>query len=336
MVLPVVNVIITYHNEGEELLHQAIDSINSQTYEGEIEIIVVDDASRIKPMLPACGRRPVRLVRSEHNIGLPAARNLGLCHSTGEFVAFLDADDIYLPDKINTELSALLQWDRAVMVGGQGYIHRFGKVWLHEPPLVRKYFGEFQTSSACLLPELARLDVCTTYLFHSCGFIARRSALDAVGRFIGSYRWGEEWDLQIRLAQIGRVGYVPQPGYRYIAREGSMTRLQNPLKFESMAEIYRQHRLAVQGLTRAHKRQMRTTESESLLLATQLYLERRDSKSGWRCAWSSMGRKPSFWGAKSIIRSTLHLLLDIMNIPPSSSPCLPRGTGVTWYEGARQ
>jgi glycosyltransferase involved in cell wall biosynthesis len=310
MKLPTISVIITYHNEGE-LLQQAIDSINSQTYKGEIEIVVVDDASENLPILPSNSRLPIRLIRSNRNIYLPAARNLGIRNSSGEFVAFLDADDVYLPEKIEQETKALLGWDDAVMVGGQGYVERYGITSIHQPPLAYTWFGEFSTKVPCLIPERVRTDICVAYLFHSCGFIVRRSALDTIGGFVESYRWGEEWDLQIRLAQIGRIGYVPLPGYRYIARDGSMTAINNPLKFESWAEINRVHRLAVSGLSSDYKRQMRKTESQALLLATQIYLENiKKPISAWHCARKSLQRKISIWGVRSLVRSTLHLIKD--------------------------
>jgi glycosyltransferase involved in cell wall biosynthesis len=308
--LPLVSVIIPYHNEGETFLHRALASVHAQTYTGEIEIVVVDDASDHSPDVPPGGRCRVRLIRSERNLLASGARNLGMRHSSGELVAFLDADDEYLPGKIRDEATALLRWDEAVLVGGQGYIHRGGKTWLHEPLLVGDYFGKFQATSPCLLPDRIRLDVCTKYLFHTCGFVVRRKALEAAGGFSDAYRWwGEEWDLQIRLAQAGRIGYVPSPGYRYIQRAGSTTQVQNPLKFECMAELYRTHRLGVAGLTRAHRRQMRAAENEALLLAAQLYLEERDRPvEAWGCAWKAVRRKFSVWGFRSLVRTTLHTL----------------------------
>src|SRR5258708_7360955 len=103
---PLVSVIITYHNEGDLLL-RALASVNAQTFDGVLEILVVDDASTLSPPLPATSRFPIRLIRSDENIFLPAARNLAVQHAAGQFFAFLDADDVYLEDRIERHLAYL-------------------------------------------------------------------------------------------------------------------------------------------------------------------------------------------------------------------------------------
>src|SRR5687767_9024 len=96
-----VSVIVPYHNEGE-LLTRALASIAEQTHRGPIEVVVVDDASEVRPAVPDGLGMPVRLVRAERNLYAGGARNLGIRESRGEFVAFLDADDVYLPEKLRS------------------------------------------------------------------------------------------------------------------------------------------------------------------------------------------------------------------------------------------
>src|SRR5438128_2639605 len=115
-VRPSLSVIITYHNEGS-LLARALDSVWAQTFSGAVEIVLVDDASDARPDLRAEYRWPVRLVRSEKNIGAPAARNLGVAHSEGDLVCFLDADDVYLADRISSHVNFLEGHPDLVMVG---------------------------------------------------------------------------------------------------------------------------------------------------------------------------------------------------------------------------
>jgi glycosyltransferase involved in cell wall biosynthesis len=96
--------------DGERYLREALDSIASQTYR-LIEIIVVDDGSndgsaRIAGEFPT----PIRFLQ-QSNAGPAAARNSGIRVARGEFVAFLDADDLWYPDKLSKQVTLLRERD---------------------------------------------------------------------------------------------------------------------------------------------------------------------------------------------------------------------------------
>jgi len=83
---------------GAAFLDQALESVFTQTHPA-IEIVVVDDGSTdLTPQIVHCYGDSVRYVR-QSNAGPSAARNTGIAHSTGDFVAFLDADDRWIPEK---------------------------------------------------------------------------------------------------------------------------------------------------------------------------------------------------------------------------------------------
>lgn len=94
---PLVSVIVPVYN-GERYLAEALDSVVAQTYR-PLQVIVVDDGSSDASALIAAGRPEVHLIK-QANRGVSAARNAGIEMATGEFVAFLDADDLWLPDKL--------------------------------------------------------------------------------------------------------------------------------------------------------------------------------------------------------------------------------------------
>src|SRR5437764_627301 len=101
---PCVSVIVIAYN-GEAYLAQAIDSVLAQSFQ-DFELLVVDDGSsdRTRPIAEAfrAATRPrVRVLAHADggNRGMSAARNLGLSQARGEFIAFLDADDVWLPGK---------------------------------------------------------------------------------------------------------------------------------------------------------------------------------------------------------------------------------------------
>lgn len=101
--MPRVSVIVPAHN-ASLFIEKAIDSVRKQTYD-DWELIVVDDGSSdgTWELLQAAGPR-VRSLRREHAGGPAVARNLALQNATGEFVAFLDADDLFLPRYLESQL----------------------------------------------------------------------------------------------------------------------------------------------------------------------------------------------------------------------------------------
>jgi glycosyltransferase involved in cell wall biosynthesis len=105
--MKLVSVVIPCYNDAATLA-RAIDSVIKQTYVN-IEIIVVNDCSPQTDLIEKClSHYPqVCYLRNAVNIGLAATRNNGLNIASGEIVAFLDADDEYLPDKIKLQVEAL-------------------------------------------------------------------------------------------------------------------------------------------------------------------------------------------------------------------------------------
>ena len=92
---------------AETFLKDAIDSIYAQTFT-DWEIIFVDNCSEDKTQEIVKGYdSKINYYKTERNIPLGEARNLGLQHCNGEYIAFLDCDDIYLPDKLNKQISLM-------------------------------------------------------------------------------------------------------------------------------------------------------------------------------------------------------------------------------------
>ena len=120
---PAVSVIIIFLN-ADKFLEQAIESVLAQTFH-DWELFLVDDGStdRSTEIAQSYARRlPGRVVYLEHdghvNKGMSASRNLGLAHARGEFVALLDADDIWYPEKLETQVRILSGQPDAAMVAG--------------------------------------------------------------------------------------------------------------------------------------------------------------------------------------------------------------------------
>ena len=120
---PLVSVITNFLN-GEQFLAEAIESVFGQTYVNW-ELLLVDDGSsdgstaiarHYAEQHPDC----VRYLEHERhaNRGMSASRNLGIKHAMGDYIAFLDADDVWLPNKLQMQLAIMSQEPDAVMVYG--------------------------------------------------------------------------------------------------------------------------------------------------------------------------------------------------------------------------
>ena len=124
---PLVSVIMTFL-DAERFIEEAIASVQAQSY-ATWELLLVNDGSRDDS--PAIARQyarhqPERIHYLEHpghdNRGMSASRNLGIQHSLGPYLAFLDADDVYLPDKLERQVAMLNANPTAGMVyGGTQY-----------------------------------------------------------------------------------------------------------------------------------------------------------------------------------------------------------------------
>ena len=196
---------------GEEYLRQAIDSVFNQTYQ-DWEIIFVDNCStdNSQDIARSYGDK-VRIVRTKSNIPLYAARNYGIEHAAGEYVAFLDTDDIWLPDKLLKQIELLTTSLSDVVFTDVETIDSL------EKPVKRK------------LPRKHRGAIVNRLLFRN--FIAISSVLMkknvfATCQFNECYTLVGDYDLWIRLAIKFRFDYVDEKLVQYRVHEKSTTILQ--------------------------------------------------------------------------------------------------------------
>lgn len=202
MSIPTVSVIIPTYNRAE-LLCRAVDAILTQTV-APLEILIIDDGSTDHTAAALAGYGPaIRHICIAHS-GLPAtARNEGIRLAQGEWVAFCDSDDLWLPNKLEKQLGVLAGYPEAGLVccnahaiGPDGDM--LGRLvaprWLESGPLTLGELIErnFVVASSVLL---------------------RRSLLERAGLFPEqpALRALEDYDLWLRVAAIAPVIYLSQP-----------------------------------------------------------------------------------------------------------------------------
>lgn len=186
---PQVSVIMIFL-DAERFIREAIESVFAQTL-GDWELLLVDDGSTDGSSAVAieyARRDPSRVRYLEHaghqNRGMSASRNLGLSRARGRYVALLDADDVWFPQKLEQQVAILDSHPEAAMVYGPTR-HWFG--WTGEPEDAARDFVkklDFRLDALIEPPELLLLCLQSAYRYPStCSILVRRRAVDAVGGF---------------------------------------------------------------------------------------------------------------------------------------------------------
>jgi glycosyltransferase involved in cell wall biosynthesis len=206
-----VSAIIPVYN-CERYVTAAIESVLAQTYPVH-EIIIVDDGSTdgTRAVLePYIGR--IRYMRQEKR-GVAAARNNGIVHASGDFIAFLDADDLWLPDKLQLQMDFLCHHPQYGLVYSDmktfdetGILHESVKIWLNMSPPSGWIFKELFAET---------LFACDATVF-------AKACVDRVGYFDESLAVGEDYNMWLRMARHFQIGYLDVPLTKY-RQHGSMT-----------------------------------------------------------------------------------------------------------------
>jgi len=212
MANPSCSVIIPTFNR-ERYVVEAVQSALAQSY-APVEVIVVDDGSTdgTEGALEAFASR-IRYIRQESS-GISAARNRGIQEACGEFVAFLDSDDVYLSEKLARSIEPLLQ-DPSVAGSFTDYVcidETTGSEYPRKPLVPR---GE-------LFPEILYRNFIGTSTA-----LVRKSVLVELGGFDPEVSLSEDWDLWIRLLDRFRLVYVNRCLTRWRLHEQS-TDMQDP------------------------------------------------------------------------------------------------------------
>ncbi len=198
-----VSVVVPAFNRGRTI-RQALRSVLAQD-PPPLEVVVVDDGSAddTRDVVRSCAARDARvlLVSHEERKGAQAARNTGIRYAGGEWVAFLDSDDEWLPGSVSVRLAAAARDDADVVYSECLVVRRAGGVPVR--------FGVPGMSGAVYEALLRG----PAPMFQ--GLLVRRSALARIGPLDEAITSYQEWDTSIRLALHSRFAFVPEPTFLY-------------------------------------------------------------------------------------------------------------------------
>ncbi|OIP68988.1 MAG: glycosyl transferase family A, partial [Oscillatoriales cyanobacterium CG2_30_40_61] len=208
--MPKISVVIPVYN-GEKTIQKTIESVLKQTWQ-DFELIVINDGSQDATLEILSSIQDPRLqILSYDNAGLASSRNRGIDQAQGEFISFLDADDLWTSDKLEAQFQALQEHpEAAVAYSWTDYIDQLSQ-FLHS--------GRHITINGNVYQHL----LVNNFLENGSNPLIRKQALNQVGKFDTSLKAGEDWDMWLRLAVHYQFVAVPLPQILYRVSADSMS-----------------------------------------------------------------------------------------------------------------
>jgi glycosyltransferase involved in cell wall biosynthesis len=212
--MPKISVIIPTHNRAE-FLRCAITSVLSQTLQ-DFEVIVVDDASvdNTQEVVRSFGDDRIRYLRHHvtTNKGAASARNTGVLHANGDYIAFLDDDDEWLPDKLKMQLDRLE---------------------LSPPTLGGVYTGSLEVErsngkivSRIIPSKKGRIFdemIIQNWIGPTSTLILRKQCFEKVGLFDASLSYSEDYDMWLRVSKEYDFDYIAEPLVKFHYHETGLS-----------------------------------------------------------------------------------------------------------------
>lgn len=208
---PLVSVVIPAYN-AEAYIAESLESILNQSYDN-IEVLVIDDHSTDRTLdickALALTDSRVRIISNEKNVGIGANRERGIQQSKGTYICWQDADDISLPDRVESQVAFLELHPHVGIVGG--YITFFNE---EGDGVTRKYSQEDKT---------LRRNIFRYNPVAQPASMMRRECFDRVGGYDPQYRLSEDLDMQFRIGELYEFGNVQKAVIKYRQTQSSLT-----------------------------------------------------------------------------------------------------------------
>lgn len=296
--MPSISVIVPAYN-ASRTIQETIESVFNQTC-SDFELLVINDGSQDTTAEIVSNIQDPRLkLFSYSNAGVSAARNRGLAKASGEFVAFLDADDLWTPDKLAAQLAALQANPQAAVA--YSWVDNIDES------------GHFLSSGwhICASGDIHAQLLMGNFIQSCSNNLIRREALSTVGGFEESLSPAEDWDIWLRLAS--RYPFVALPQIHVLYRRSGNSASSNLSKLAtgSLKVIERncaQSPSDNQGLRKRCIAQF----YRCMTFRALSYLSGRQR--GWVAAqyfWRSVITDPSVWSRSLVLISVLKMTVAL-------------------------
>ncbi|MBV6624293.1 MAG: glycosyltransferase [Rivularia sp. (in: Bacteria)] len=300
---PLISVIIPVYN-GEETILSTIESVLQQTFT-DLELIVINDASQDSTLSILSQIEDSRLkVFSYENAGVAISRNRGIEQACGQFISFLDADDIWTQDKLEAQLKALQANPQAgVAYSWVNYINEDGSFFRN---------GNHITINGNAYEKMLMQNV----LENGSNPLIRREALSEIGGFNKSLTLVEDWDMWLRLA--ARYDFVAVPYPQILYRISCSSASTNIVKMEKacLKFIEQAFSNAPASLQYLKKRTIITFYHYLTFKSLESPLSRKNGIIAMRCFWNVIYRDISvIWKWQTMLKA-LSKISTVLILPP--------------------
>ena len=198
--MELISIIVTCYNK-EKFIAQTIESVLNQTY-ANFELIVIDDGSsdNSRTIIEQFADKRIKFI-SQNNLGENAARNAGLKVILGQWIAFLDGDDVWLSTKLQEQLNYIQENNLDMCFCDYGTIDKIGE-WSMSFPKVS--FSNFTYNS--LRKKILKGNF---ILGSASSVIVKKNIIDRIGLFDKNIKWGGDWEYWIRIVFCTtRIGFL--------------------------------------------------------------------------------------------------------------------------------
>ena len=218
---PEFSVVIPTYNRLH-LLKQAVASVQAQTYVN-YEVIIVDDGSNDGTANYTESLRGLKILR-QRNKGPSAARNFGVSHANGRYIAFLDSDDLWLPWTLATYHELIMKYDPSILRAGVIEFRGEAPV-VRQGPLLVEWFGDYFDTARRELP------------LSSNTLTIKKTAFTQVGGFDESLRVAEDHDFYLRAGTLPGFVSIKSPITLTYRRAAGSLSTSEKAAFASATEI---------------------------------------------------------------------------------------------------
>ncbi len=298
-----VSVIIPTYNSAK-FISSAVNSVLLQTYQA-FEILIIDDGStdNTKQVVEGFEDDRIKYFYRE-NAGPSAARNLGLKNAKGDFVAFLDADDLWLPQKLEYQLDVFREKPGICLV-----FSAFSLRFEGSDKTQVKTFRNFEHNR---LIENLLLDFSNTVPYPSTTLI-KKSVLDDAGYFDTGFFSSEDWDLWLRLATKANFYCLNRV---LVSRFKPKTSITGSLNLEDIENVNLQvvNKFFKNNPDKVYLKSGALAAIYYALAVSYFYRNRKDPpfRKIFRCLLTCFKHRPAFFCNLGKTRFLLRLFIDII------------------------
>ncbi len=306
--MSIISVIIPVYN-GEKTIRETIESVLKQTF-SDLELIVINDSSTDSTLEIISSIKDSRIkIFSYPNAGLASSRNRGIANACGEFISFLDADDLWTPNKLELQLKALQENCQA------GVAYSWTDLIDNKSEFIRP--SSHITANGDVYARLLLVN----FLENGSNPLIRKQALTEVGGFDESLGHAADWDMWLRLAPCYHFVAVPSAQILYRVSANSMS-----------SNIYRQAVDQIKVLNKAFAQAPDSLQYLKQCSFSNMYkylifkcfegnLTKEKSVTAAKLLWLAIENEPS-WLRSRVIWKVLLKIIIVMLLPTRQAQAL--------------